>query len=330
LAELLAREPLFPGEDYLKQLEIICKKIGKPTEKDLSFVTSQRAKEYILSLPIEDRTPSRSIKSRLYDMFPKYSQSISSLDDESSEDEHEKAKAAEDVLDIMSKMLRFSPDERISVLDALEHPFLESMHNEDDEPDANFHATFKFELENMDGKSEEYLIGYYKQLIWDEIREFHPDLAPTAPAGSSYHNSSAAHLSPATIAYNYHKSMAAVNGTTTPEQQRQELFITSITPGSDDAELNQPLAVYSQDSENRYDAMNGPSSVATVITTKTNLTASNAIREVRVAQGNVNAAVNRPPAKRPSQGVTTPMSPPTSLPSKRFKTNGVNQTTSVP
>ena len=52
LAELLAREPLFPGENYLRQLEIICAKIGKPKERDLNFVTSQLAKNYILNLKI--------------------------------------------------------------------------------------------------------------------------------------------------------------------------------------------------------------------------------------------------------------------------------------
>jgi len=147
LAELLARQPLFPGEDYLKQLEIICIKIGKPSEKDLNFVTSQRAKEYILSLPIVDPKPSQSIKSRLYDLFPKFSTIANGVTSNSSEEELDTAKFAEDVLDMMSKMLRFSPDERLTVEESLEHPFLESMHNEDDEPEANFHATFKFETE---------------------------------------------------------------------------------------------------------------------------------------------------------------------------------------
>jgi len=43
-AELLARTPLFPGEDYIAQLRLICDKLGRPSEKDLDFVTSERAK----------------------------------------------------------------------------------------------------------------------------------------------------------------------------------------------------------------------------------------------------------------------------------------------
>jgi len=43
-AELLARTPLFPGEDYIAQLRLICDKLGRPSEKDLDFVTSERAR----------------------------------------------------------------------------------------------------------------------------------------------------------------------------------------------------------------------------------------------------------------------------------------------
>jgi serine/threonine protein kinase len=49
-AELLARTPLFPGEDYIAQLRLICEKIGRPAEKDLDFVTSERARRFMASL----------------------------------------------------------------------------------------------------------------------------------------------------------------------------------------------------------------------------------------------------------------------------------------
>lgn len=81
----------------------------------------------------------------------------------------------------MSKMLKFSPDQRIDVEASLMHPFLESMHSPDDEPVADFHATFDFEAESTEGRSEEWLTTRYKQLIWDEIRSFHPELPSTAP-----------------------------------------------------------------------------------------------------------------------------------------------------
>ena len=36
--------------------------------------------------------------------------------------------ASDDALDLLSKMLEFSPDTRISVEDALRHPFMQNLH----------------------------------------------------------------------------------------------------------------------------------------------------------------------------------------------------------
>lgn len=169
-AELLARKPLFPGEDYLNQLEIICKKIGKPTEEELNFVTSQRAKEFILALPFGD---SNSKTISISDHFPKYKNELSAVD-------------------LVEKMLKFQPQARISVCGALEHLFLEPMHNPDDEPIANFHASFDFETDPSinascnegDEKSDE-IEKKLKQLIWNEIRDFHPYIPLHIPSHSS-------------------------------------------------------------------------------------------------------------------------------------------------
>jgi len=50
LAELHGREPLFPGEDYLSQLELIFSILGTPTEEDLKFITNPRAVNWIQRL----------------------------------------------------------------------------------------------------------------------------------------------------------------------------------------------------------------------------------------------------------------------------------------
>jgi len=271
--------------------------------------------------PLDDPNPNASIKTRLYQLFPKYHQMIISCANSKNEVDEDKAIGAEDAIDFMSKMLRFSPDDRLTVIESLEHPFLESMHNEEDEPNAKFHAVFNFELEVMDGKSEEYLISYYKQLIWDEMREFHPELNVTAPASSNNNNNFASNLSPATIAYNYNKEMG---NKCQPNVHSVSVSSTASTP---DLQQNPPLQLLFGSDENHFDICNGPSSVATVITTKTNVTSTNAIREVRMAHqqysqqlssesmngGHINSR------KRSQSGVSTPMSPPTSLPSKRLK-----------
>ncbi|CAN0051556.1 unnamed protein product, partial [Choristocarpus tenellus] len=40
--EMLGRKPLFNGNDYIHQLKLITKLIGKPSEADLWFVTNPR------------------------------------------------------------------------------------------------------------------------------------------------------------------------------------------------------------------------------------------------------------------------------------------------
>lgn len=156
LAELVLREPLFPGTNYLKQLEIICLKLGKPTLAELEFVTSDRAIEYIQSLPTNDK--------KLIDFFPlKYQENI-------------------ELMDLLYKMLQFSPNKRLSVDDSLCHLFLEAMHNCDDEPVAKFQASFDFENdEHSNDLSEDQLFLKYRQLLWNEIRDFHPHISKLPP-----------------------------------------------------------------------------------------------------------------------------------------------------
>ncbi|MEW5310096.1 MAG: hypothetical protein WDW38_001926 [Sanguina aurantia] len=55
-AELIGRKPLFPGKDYVHQLNLITKVIGSPSEDELGFISSEKAKRYIRSLPRNGRT----------------------------------------------------------------------------------------------------------------------------------------------------------------------------------------------------------------------------------------------------------------------------------
>ncbi len=50
-AELLGRKPLFPGKDYVHQLNLITRVLGSPGESDLDFIDSEKAKRYMRSLP---------------------------------------------------------------------------------------------------------------------------------------------------------------------------------------------------------------------------------------------------------------------------------------
>ncbi|GMI38238.1 hypothetical protein TrCOL_g11056 [Triparma columacea] len=136
-AELLGRKPFFPGEDYINQLTIISKKIGKPSKSDLDFVSSEKAKRFMMRL--EDK-PVRL----LGEYFPK---------------------ATPDAIDLLDKMLKINPASRCDVCEALTHPYLSALHNPDDEPTAGFDFDFSFEDEVLDRVR-------LKELIYEEIGSF--------------------------------------------------------------------------------------------------------------------------------------------------------------
>ena len=96
LAELLLRRPLAPGTNYLHQLQLITELLGSPSAADLHFVRSEAARNFMLRLPQRAPAP-------LAALFP-----------------HVRGP----VLDLLARMLTFDPARRISVDDALAHPFL--------------------------------------------------------------------------------------------------------------------------------------------------------------------------------------------------------------
>ena len=52
---MFTREPLFPGEHYLKQLDLIIDLIGSPTSEDLEFIQNQKAKDFIAHRPLREK-----------------------------------------------------------------------------------------------------------------------------------------------------------------------------------------------------------------------------------------------------------------------------------
>ena len=61
-------------------------------------------------------------------------------------------------------MLVFDPADRISVKDALAHPYLQSLHEEEDEPEGEPMSPFDFDFEFYSLK-----IAEYRELIYQEI-----------------------------------------------------------------------------------------------------------------------------------------------------------------
>ena len=117
-AELLGRKTLFPGKDYVHQLNLIMRVIGTPKDdSELDFINNEKAKRYIKSLPVTARC-------NFQKLFPN---------------------ATPKAVDLVDKMLVLDPARRITVEEALAHPYLESLHDEVDEPCAESPFTFDFE-----------------------------------------------------------------------------------------------------------------------------------------------------------------------------------------
>lgn len=143
LAELLGRQPLWPGEDYIKQMNLIFNDIGTPTNDDLEFISNEKANQYIRRLKPKPKVP-WNVK------FPN---------------------ANPEALDLLERMLQFSPGKRISVDEALEHPYLDELHIPETETECQetFDFTFEDELSTKE-KLQDYM--------WNEIFYFRPHLKP--------------------------------------------------------------------------------------------------------------------------------------------------------
>eukprot|EP00271_Cylindrocystis_brebissonii_P005757 TRINITY_DN17_c1_g1_i1.p1 TRINITY_DN17_c1_g1~~TRINITY_DN17_c1_g1_i1.p1 ORF type:complete len:400 (+),score=50.38 TRINITY_DN17_c1_g1_i1:528-1727(+) len=139
--ELLTRQPLFPGRDYVHQLRLITETIGTPNEDDLEFLNNENARRYVKSLPFMNR---KSLSS----MFPT---------------------VTPPAIDLMERMLVFNPHQRITVEGALEHPYLASLHDINDEPTCPIPFDFTFEDPNL---TEDEM----REMIYQEACLYNPNL----------------------------------------------------------------------------------------------------------------------------------------------------------
>ncbi|XP_072523659.1 mitogen-activated protein kinase 7 isoform X2 [Salminus brasiliensis] len=137
-AEMLGRRQLFPGKHYVHQLQLILSVLGTPPESIVGAIGAERVRSFVQSLPQRAPVP----LSRLY------------------------PQAEPAALDLLAAMLRFDPRERISVCQALDHPYLAKYHDSDDEPVCVPAFDFEFDRQPM-GREQ------IKEAILAEIQDFH-------------------------------------------------------------------------------------------------------------------------------------------------------------
>ena len=126
-AELLTHESFFQGDSPPHQLEVIVKKIGLPSS------SIDRNNSQCLEF-IDDKT-SRQLSKYTNAQVPPFASFFPRT-------------ANPLALELLHAMLKFNPDERITVEEALKHPYLKDFHGQMPEPLCD--QLFDFEFEKLD------------------------------------------------------------------------------------------------------------------------------------------------------------------------------------
>jgi mitogen-activated protein kinase 1/3 len=159
MGELLGSRPLCQGRDRVLQLDRIVELIGTPTEDEINSLGSAAAQKYL-----KKKTGRPSI-----DWAAKYPE------------------ASPMAIDLLKRMLVFHPDKRISIDDALRHPYFASIF---DEADVDKVKVAKFTFD----ETEHQTLGEVKRALFVETKLHNsrqpikpvavPLAAAAAPAGS--------------------------------------------------------------------------------------------------------------------------------------------------
>ncbi|XP_010437375.1 PREDICTED: disease resistance protein RRS1-like [Camelina sativa] len=137
-AELLGRKPIFPGTAQ-NQLNLIINILGSQHESDLQFINNPKTRESINSLKFSRGT-------HFSNLYPE---------------------ANPLAIDLLQRMLVFDPTKRITVIEALLHPYMAELFNSKPNPPARAPNTLDID-ENM----EEHTL---REMLWNEMLYYHPE-----------------------------------------------------------------------------------------------------------------------------------------------------------
>ncbi|CAM9320624.1 unnamed protein product [Ectocarpus sp. 12 AP-2014] len=119
-AELLGRHPLFPGKNFMDQLTLIFDLVGSPKPHEVAHIRNSQAKKFLETM--QDR-----VKVPYAELF---------------------TGASEHAIDLLEGLLVFHPPCRLSVDEALEHPYFHPLRKSDTNPDPDVSPGFEFDFES--------------------------------------------------------------------------------------------------------------------------------------------------------------------------------------
>lgn len=135
LGELLVGKALFPGTSTLNQLNKVLEITGKPSKDDIIALQSDLANTMLETIP--------SIKTKnLKNMFKN---------------------GSANAIDLLGKMLQFNPSKRITIDEALQHPFVEAFHQKEKETVCD--KIIKIPMDD----NTKYSVKEYRQRLYDDI-----------------------------------------------------------------------------------------------------------------------------------------------------------------
>mmetsp|Transcript_56690 Transcript_56690/g.159082 ORF Transcript_56690/g.159082 Transcript_56690/m.159082 type:complete len:403 (+) Transcript_56690:108-1316(+) len=158
LAEMHMRKPLYPGHNTQQQLDLIIGLLGSPEGEELLKIPNEKCRKFIKSLP---KTVGRAFGEVFLDMAPL-------------------------AQDLLAKTMRWDPESRITVCEALQHPYLEKLHCPEDEPVREPLDTTDFEFERRKINATALREEIFRETLWYYPALYDQFQQEIAESGESY------------------------------------------------------------------------------------------------------------------------------------------------